>query len=186
MCTVSHSAFQTPRRGLTLFIFVVMMSKKPPRGSGARCRCEDVPSLLLLKSAVLFVERPSRFTLQPPVHYGGRLTGCCLLMVPVNCYGHELEACTYRVPTKVAPASCAHTACQVRVLFLLPSMREVKMAVPFYAAQQGTIIRPLGAIFCQSERVPYGQETLPRGLWLFFGMDLLSPHLSKLLQTSLN
>lgn len=70
--------------------------------------------------------------------------------------------------------------------FLLPLMREVKMAVPFYAAQQGTIIRPLGAIFCQSERVPYGQETLPRGLWLFFGMDLLSPHLSKLLQTSLN
>lgn len=67
-------------------------------------------------------------------------------------------------------------------------MREVKKknqektAVPFYAAQQGTIIGPLGAIFCQSERVPYGQETLPCGLWLFFGMDLLSPHLSKLLQ----
>lgn len=86
---------------------------------------------------------------------------CCLLMVPVNFCGHELEVGIYWVPTKLAPASYAHAARQVCLLFLLLLMREVKiMAAPFFATQQGTIIRPLGAIFCQGEHGPYGQDSL--------------------------
>lgn len=71
------------------------------------------------------------------MHYGGRLTGCCLVMVPVNCYGHELEACTYCVPTKVAPASYAHTACQVCVLFFVAIDAQGKNGSSFLCGTAG-------------------------------------------------
>lgn len=82
MWAIRHSR-HPDKAWLCLFLLLWCHTKKKPgrRGTEAGCRCEDVVSVLPLKSSVLFVERLYRFSQQPPLHImvdGGRPGAVCL------------------------------------------------------------------------------------------------------------
>lgn len=74
----------------------------------------------------------------------------------------------------------ANFTCQVCILWLKVIGGEVKIAVSLFSAQQGMIILPLRAILARVY-VHHMGKTPHSALWVFIGMDYLSPHLSSML-----
>ena len=94
----------------------------------------------------------------------------------------ELEVFTCHLPAKMA---LANFTCQVCILWLRVINGEVKMAVSSFSAQQGMIILPLRAILA-GVYVHHMGETPRSALWVFIGMDHLSPHLSSMLKNAVD
>lgn len=100
-----------------------------------------------------------------------------LLLVSIVYNAKELELFTCHLPTKMA---LANFTCQVCFLWVKVIDGEVKIAISSFSAQQGMIILPLRAILV-GMYVHHMGKTPHSALWVFIGMDNLSPHLSSML-----